>query len=135
MRQREAEGEITGGNLSLIYSLIGTPAEPETEGRILFLEDVGEYFYHIDRMLRSLKLAGKLSGLSALIIGGMNDINETKIPWGRSIEETISDVVMDYDYPVFYNFPAGHIEDNRAIYIGRKAEVIVAGESRLLKFL
>ena len=133
-REGKAEGEITGGNLSLIYSLIGTPAEPETEGNILFLEDVGEYFYHIDRMLRSLKLAGKLSGLSALITGGMNDINETKTPWGKSIEETIIDVVKEYSYPVYFNFPAGHIADNRAIYIGKRAGINVSGKNSILKF-
>jgi muramoyltetrapeptide carboxypeptidase len=133
-RPCKVSGEITGGNLSLIYSIIGTPADPETRGKILFLEEVGEYFYHIDRMLISLKLAGKLAGLSALIIGGMNDINETKTPWGKSIEETINDVVREYDYPVFYNFPAGHISDNRAFYIGKRAEIDFSGESRVLKF-
>jgi muramoyltetrapeptide carboxypeptidase len=134
-RGSKTSGVITGGNLSLIYSLIGTPADPETRGKILFLEDVGEYFYHIDRMLISLKLAGKLSGLSALIIGGMNDINETKTPWGKSIEDTINDVVREYDYPVFYNFPAGHIEDNRAFYIGKRAEIEVSGSKIVLKFI
>lgn len=130
-----AEGEISGGNLSLVYSLIGTPAEPETEGKILFLEDVGEFYYHVDRMLVSLKLAGKLKGLSALIIGGVNDMNETKVPWGKSVEETIIDNVREYNYPVFFNFPAGHIPDNRAFYIGRKAKIDLSGSKNVLKFL
>jgi muramoyltetrapeptide carboxypeptidase len=134
-RPEMVTGEITGGNLSLIYSLIGTPAEPQTKGKILFLEDVGEYFYHIDRMLISLKLAGKLEGLSALIIGGMNDINETKTPWGKSIEETITDNIKEYDYPVFFNFPAGHIEDNRAFYIGKQAEIEISENDILLRYL
>lgn len=133
-RACNVNGELTGGNLSLIYSIIGTSADPQTKGKILFLEDVGEYFYHIERMLISLKLAGKLAGLSALIIGGMNDLNETKTPWGKSIEETIIDVVKEYDYPVIFNFPAGHIADNRAFYIGKRAAILVTGERTVLKF-
>lgn len=134
-RESKAEGEITGGNLSLVYSLIGTAAEPATTGNILFLEDVGEYYYHIDRMMVSLKMAGKLEGLSGLLIGGINELNETRVPWGKSIEETVMDSVSDYNYPVFFNFPAGHISDNRAFYIGRKAEIVPAGNSCILSFL
>ncbi len=134
-RESRSEGEITGGNLSLVCSLVGTPAEPSTAGKILFLEDVGEYYYHIDRMMVSLRMAGKLEGLSALLIGGFNDINESAIAWGRSIEETIMDIVRDYDYPVFFDFPAGHISDNRAFYIGRKAVIEPAGNRSVLRFL
>lgn len=134
-RGGEVSGEMTGGNLSLIYSLIGTPAEPETKGRILFIEESGEYFYHIDRMMTSLKLAGKLEGLSALVIGGMNTIEETKIPWGRSIEATISEIVSEYEYPVLFDFPAGHVADNRAFYIGAQAKISVKGKKATLSFL
>jgi muramoyltetrapeptide carboxypeptidase len=128
-------GEITGGNLSLLYSLSGTKADPVTKGKILFIEDEGENIYHIDRMLTSLKLAGKLKNLKALIVGGMNKIEETKIPWGRNVEETIFDIVKEYDYPVLFNFPAGHIPDNRAFYIGKEAKIEVNEGKAILRYL
>jgi len=134
-RPGSASGELTGGNLSLIYSLNGTAAEISTKGKILFIEEVGEYYYHIDRMLTSLKLAGKLKGLSALVVGGMNKIEEAKIPWGKSIEETIYGIVSEFDYPVFFNFPAGHVDDNRAFYIGRKARIELKDKRAVLTFI
>jgi muramoyltetrapeptide carboxypeptidase len=134
VRAADVTGEITGGNLSLIYSLNGTLAEPATDGKILFIEEVGEYYYHIDRMLTSLKLAGKLDGLSALLIGGMSRIEDSRIPWGRSIEETIYDIVREYAYPVYFNFPAGHLSDNRAFYIGMEARIEVKGNRALLTY-
>ena len=131
---RNASGEMTGGNLSLIYSLLGTPAEPATTGKILFIEEVGEYYYHIDRMMTSLKLAGKLEGLSAIIVGGMNKIEEAKIPWGKSVEETIYGIIEEYDYPLFFNFPAGHVPDNRAFFIGKQAKIDVKGKQASLTY-
>lgn len=135
IRQGEITGEMTGGNLSLICSLTGTPGEPATKGKILFIEEVGEYYYHLDRMLTSLMLAGKLKDLSALIVGGINEMKETKNPWGKNPEDIISDIVSDYGYPVFFNFPAGHIKDNRAFYIGRKAKIELAGKKAKLSYL
>jgi muramoyltetrapeptide carboxypeptidase len=128
-------GEIIGGNLSLLCGLVGSQADPVTKGKILFIEDVGEYFYRIDRMLTSLKLAGKLEGLSALLIGGMNNIEDGSVPWGMSIEETISGIVSEYDYPLFFNFPAGHTDDNHALYIGRHAKIEVKGKKVNLTFV
>jgi muramoyltetrapeptide carboxypeptidase len=133
--QQEVNGELTGGNLSLLCSLIGTEAEPVTKKKILFLEDVGEYYYHIDRMLTSLKLSGKLEDLSALIIGGMNKMEDIKIPWGKSIEETIVNIAGDYGYPVLFNFPAGHISDNRSIYIGKRVQIKSEGNRNTLIFI
>lgn len=133
-RPANVSGELTGGNLSLLYSLSGTQADLNTEGKILFIEEVGEYYYHLDRMLSSLKLSGKLESLSALIVGGMNNIEEARIPWGKSIEETILGIVGDYSYPVLFNFPAGHISDNRAFYIGKHAKIEVNGNKAVLRY-
>ncbi len=134
-RPSNVNGEVTGGNLSLLFSLKGTKADPVTQGKILFIEDVGEYYYHIDRMMTSFKLSGHLEGLAALIVGGMNKIAEIKIPWGKNIEETILGAVCDYDYPVIFNFPAGHISDNRALYIGREAKIEIKGEKIRLQYV
>jgi muramoyltetrapeptide carboxypeptidase len=128
-------GEVTGGNLSLIYSLIGTKAEPETRGKILFIEEVGEYYYHLDRMMNSLRLAGKLKGLSGLVVGGLTKMENTKIPWGKSAETTIVEAVSDYKYPVLFDFPAGHIDDNRAFYIGKIAKITLMGEEAVLTYI
>lgn len=129
-----AEGELIGGNLSLIYSLMGTRAEPDTRGKILFIEDTGEQYYNIDRMLTSLKLAGKLKNLSALLVGGLTEMVDGKIPWGKTTVETVSDIVKEYKYPVFFDCPAGHLEDNRALMIGGRAVIINEGNELSITF-
>lgn len=134
IREQNVTGRITGGNLSLLYSLVGTAGDPVTKGKILFIEEVGEYLYHLDRMMVSLKLSGKLEGLAALIVGGLSRMEESKTPWGVSPESIITDIVSEYDYPVFFGFPAGHIPDNRAFYLGKKGKIIVAGEDAVLTY-
>ena len=134
LRPGHVSGEITGGNLSLICSLSGTPADIKTKGKILFIEEVGEYLYHLDRMLTSLKMAGKLDNLAGLVAGGFSKMEETINPWGKSPEEIICDIVSGFDYPVFFNFPAGHVADNRAFYLGQKAEIKVKGKNARLSY-
>ncbi|MEX0813355.1 MAG: LD-carboxypeptidase [Chitinophagales bacterium] len=129
------EAELIGGNLSVIYSLQGGMAEIDCKDKILFLEDLDEYLYHIDRMMLNLKLSGKLQQLEGMIIGGMTDMNDNAIPFGRDAERIISDYVKDYDYPVAFNCPAGHIDDNRALIMGSEIQLRVKNSKTKLKFL
>jgi len=125
-RRGSTKGELVGGNLSVIYSLSGTPSEIHTRGKILFLEDLDEYLYHIDRMMMNLKRSGKLDGLKGLVVGGMTDMNDNKVPFGMSAEEIILDAVKEYDYPVCFGFPSGHIDDNYPLVLGKKVALNVS---------
>ncbi len=116
-------GPVIGGNISLIYSLNGTAAQPHTDGAILFIEEIGEKFYHLDRMLTAMRMTGMLKNLSALIVGGMEQITEGEHVFNQSVEEVVMNVTGGYGYPVLFNFPAGHISDNRAVYLGRNASL------------
>jgi muramoyltetrapeptide carboxypeptidase len=114
----EAIGELVGGNLALLAHVIGTESDIKTKGRILFIEDVGEYTYSVDRMMHQLKRSGKLSKLAGLIIGGFTDMKDTERPFGKDVYELISDLVDEYDYPVCYGFPVSHNKENYALKIG-----------------
>jgi muramoyltetrapeptide carboxypeptidase len=124
-RKGTARGQIVGGNLSILYSLSATLSDLETDGKILFIEDVDEYLYHIDRMMMNLKRSGKLNNLAGLIVGGMTKMNDNAIPFGRTAEETISDAVLEFRYPVCFGFPSGHQAENKSLIIGREAELSV----------
>ncbi len=119
------EGKIVGGNLSVLYGMMGSDTFPETDGKILFIEEVDEYIYHIDRMMRGLKRAGKLANLKGLIVGGLTQIHDNAHPFGQSAEEVIAEVVSEYDYPLCFNFPAGHFDDNRALFLGTETQLLV----------
>lgn len=119
-RQGKASGILTGGNLSLLYALTSTPSDINTSGKILFIEDLDEYLYHIDRMMLQLKRSGKLKNLAGLIVGGMTEMKDNTVPFGKTAYEIISETVKEYNYPVCMGFPAGHIDDNRVLILGRK---------------
>lgn len=135
LREGAAQAPLIGGNLSILYSLMGSVSDIDTHGKILFLEDLDEYLYHIDRMVMNLKRGGKLGGLKALLVGGMNDMNDNTIPFGSSAQEIIWEAVKEYDYPVIFNFPAGHLEDNKALYLGRETKIIAKNNELQLSFL
>ena len=119
---------IVGGNLAILQSLSGTLYDIDTKGKILFIEDVDEYYYNIDRMLWTLKLSGKLSQLSGLIVGGFTNLKDNDTPFGKSIEEIVLEKVREFNYPVCFNFPAGHFNNNCAIPLGVSAELSVEKE-------
>ena len=119
-RKGSAEGQLVGGNLSILYSMLGSESQLKTDGKILFIEEIGEYKYHIDRMLQSLKRAGYFNNCKGLIVGDISNIKKNTTVWGSSVEQLILDVVSDYNFPVLFNFPSGHETDNRALILGKK---------------
>ncbi|MCR4658974.1 MAG: LD-carboxypeptidase [Bacteroidales bacterium] len=122
-----AEAEVVGGNLSILYSLSGTPTAPDTRGKILLIEDLDEYLYHIDRMMLNLRRSGALSEIKGLIVGGMTDMHDNTVPFGLTAEEIVLRAVADYNYPVLFGAPYGHIKTaNRAIVLGKKIALKVA---------
>jgi muramoyltetrapeptide carboxypeptidase len=129
----KATGELVGGNLSVLYSIIGSESQFDYNGKILFIEDLDEYLYHIDRMMMNLKRGGHLNGLKALIIGGMTSMNDNDIPWGKDALQIIQDVMKDHKFPIIYNFPAGHIKDNRALKFGQVISVEVNDKEVIVK--
>ena len=122
-RLGNAKGEIVGGNLSILYSLMGSNAQIDCKGKILFIEDLDEYLYHIDRMMMSLKRCGCFEDLNGLIVGTMSKMKDNDIPWGKNANQIIEDVTKGYSFPVLYNFPAGHFRDNRALIFGKQVSL------------
>ena len=117
-KRGEAVGELVGGNLALLAHVVGTPSDIKTRGRILFLEDVGEYLYNVDRMLYQLKRSGKFKKLAGLIIGGFSDMKNTERPFGKNGYEILHDIFTEADYPVCFNFPVSHDKENYALKVG-----------------
>ena len=129
----KAKGELVGGNLSILYSLLGSQSAVDCTDKILFIEDLDEYLYHIDRMMMNLKRNGCLSALKGIIVGAMTEMKDNEIPWGRNALEIIEDSVQGLNIPIIYNFPAGHIRDNRALIFGKQVLMEVnAKESKIV---
>ena len=121
----KTKGILVGGNLSLLVNMIGTSSDIKTKNKILFLEDVGEYIYNVDRMMYHLKRSNKLADLRGLIIGKFSDMKDTNIPFGQTAIEAIKNLVKEYNYPVCFGFPVGHEKENYTLKIGAKYELDV----------
>jgi muramoyltetrapeptide carboxypeptidase len=133
-RDGEASAVLIGGNLSLLVAISGSVSDLDYTGKILFIEDVGEYLYAIDRMIRMLKRAGKLEHLAGLIVGAFTDVKDNDIPFGQTVPDIIMEVVKEYDYPVCFDFPAGHIPDNCSLILGRRLQLTVKGEHVMVAY-
>ena len=131
-RQGICEGKLVGGNLVLLTHLIGTKSDINTKNKILFIEDVGEYKYAIDRMLMQLKRSGKLDNPAGLIVGSFTEIKDTLIPFGKDIKDIIFDAVKEYNYPVCFDFPVGHTAKNYALKIGTNYKLSVLPKELIL---
>lgn len=134
-RDGVAEGTLIGGNLSILNQLSGTPWQPNPKGKILFLEDLDEYLYHLDRMMIHLKSAGWFDGLAGMVIGHFSDMKDNPIPFGRNAYEIIADAIRPYDFPVAWHFPAGHQKNNYPLLIGGHYQLKVVGHRVELAYL
>ena len=119
-RSGKGKGVLIGGNLAILQSILASASDVNYDNKILFIEDVGESHYNIDRMLWTLKRAKKLNKLQGLIVGGFTDLKDSNPPFGQRFEDIIMDKVREFDYPVAFGCPAGHIDDNRALIFGKK---------------
>ena len=134
-KKGKARGLLVGGNLSILYSLCGSSSNLDTEGKILFIEDLDEYLYHIDRMIMNLKRNGMLDHLAGLVVGGMTKMHDNRIPFGKTAQEIVIDAVQDCDFPIAFDFPAGHLDDNRALVLGAEVELTVGSQEASLNYL
>ncbi|WP_299095969.1 S66 peptidase family protein [Winogradskyella sp.] len=133
-REGEAKGQLIGGNLTMLHTMLGSDTSLDTSGKILFIEEIGEYKYHIDRMLQSMKRAGYFENLNGLVVGDMSKLRKNTTLWGTSVEQLILDALEEYDFPIAFNMPAGHEKDNRALVLGREVELKVGKEKSSLLY-
>ena len=125
---------VVGGNLTILQTMLGSSTSINTSGKILFFEEIGEYKYHIDRMLQSLKRAGYFDNCKGVIVGDMTKLRRNTTPWGKSIEQLVLDVLSEYSFPIAFNMPAGHETDNRAMIFGRTVQLSVSKQQSTLVF-
>ncbi len=130
----ETSGQLVGGNLTILHTMLGSKESINTSGKILFIEEIGEYKYHIDRMLQSLKRAGYFDNLNGLIVGDMSKMRKNTTLWGTSVEQLILDALEEFDFPITFSMPAGHEKDNRALILGREIDLNVEKEKTSIKF-
>lgn len=130
----KATGELVGGNLSILYSLFGSKSAINCDDKILFIEDLDEYLYHIDRMMMNLRRNGCLESIKGILVGAMTSMNDNDVPWGKNALEIIDDVSKKYNIPIVYNFPAGHIHDNRALILGNTISIEVNEKGSIVVF-
>ncbi|MEN9322731.1 MAG: hypothetical protein RL699_511 [Bacteroidota bacterium] len=121
----KASGELIGGNLSILYSLMGSTSQLDGAGKILFIEDLDEYLYHLDRMCMGLKRSGLFAQLKGVVVGSFTQMHDNEIPWGKSAYEILDEHLSPLNIPIAYHFPAGHIPDNRALPFGKMAHLQV----------
>lgn len=129
-----ATGELVGGNLTLLHTMLGSKTSMDMSGKILFIEEVGEYEYHIDRMLQSLKRAGYFEHCKGVIVGDISEIRKNPTPWGTSVEQLILDALSEYNFPIAFHMPAGHKKDNRAMIFGRTIDLNVEKDKSTVVF-
>ena len=129
-----ASGELVGGNLTMIHTMLGSKTSIDVSGKILFIEEVGEHLYHIDRMLQSLKRAGYFDNCKGVIVGDFSNVRVNTTPWGSNVEQLILDALADYNFPIAFKMHAGHEDDNRAMIFGRKVELKVSKSQSTVDF-
>jgi len=133
-RTGETNGQLVGGNLTMLHTMLGSKTSIDVSGKILFIEEIGEYKYHIDRMLQSLKRAGYFENCKGLLVGDMSKLRKNTTLWGTSVEQLILDALAEYNFPIAFNMPAGHEKDNRAMVFGKIIELKVEKDMSSLNF-
>lgn len=132
--QGKVSGELVGGNLSILYSLLGSKSSLDTKNKILYIEDLDEYLYHIDRMMQNIKRNGYFENVKGLVVGGMTDMHDNEIPFGQNAVQIITAIAKEYNIPVCFDFPAGHLKDNRTLILGKHVDFEVNEKEIKLKF-